>query len=96
MGRQMARAYRGLHGTGGMTMLIEKQTGCRYCCSNHCGRDFSVREGDVIQLIRRESGVYYISAYSDNEDDSDNTYCIDSKIISYCPMCGRKLAKENN
>ena len=45
-----------------------------------------------MQLVRRESGVYYISAYCD--DDCDDCYCIDSETIAYCPMCGRKLTKE--
>lgn len=75
--------------------MTEEQKECEYCHFDSRGADFA-DNGDGIcckfQLAKFPSG-YYINAWS---GEGGENFDVESEFIHYCPMCGRKLTKENN
>jgi hypothetical protein len=74
-----------------------------YCCP-YCkdGDIASLSRGDnfaeegmgcAFQIDRSTEGEYYINVWSGLGGEN---FDVDSDVIHYCPMCGRKLGKENN
>lgn len=75
--------------------MTEEQKDCEYCHFNSRGADFA-DNGDSIgncrfQLAKFPAG-YYINVWS---WDGWEKFDVDSEFINYCPMCGRKLGKED-
>lgn len=69
--------------------MTEEQKECEFCHFNSRGSDFG--EDCKFQLARFPHG-YYINAWIGlGGGDFDVT----SDYIHYCPMCGRKLGKED-
>lgn len=66
--------------------MTEEQKECRFCHFDCRGQDFG--EECMFQLARFPHG-YYINAWSGRDFDVTSDY------IHYCPMCGRKLGKED-
>lgn len=75
---------------------------CKYCNGLDegmpYGKNFADPAGeDEIQICRNKN-IYYISAYCDlrgrTNDLSNQWVQAFSKIINYCPMCGRRLSHE--
>ena len=73
--------------------MTEEQKDCEYC-DGYRGENFAEDgSGCKFQISRFTTGEYYINVWSGmGAEDFD----VDSEIIHYCPMCGRKLGKENN
>lgn len=69
-------------------MLTEKQKDCEYCHDSE-GLDFG--EDDAWFKVRRMNGTCYIEAFRYQGEDP-----LESEQIHFCPMCGRKLGKENH
>lgn len=75
--------------------MTEEQKECEYCnFDKYHGEDFAEEGvGSKVQINRLSTGEYYINLWRGmGGEDFD----VDSEIIHYCPMCGRKLGKENN
>ncbi len=71
-------------------MLTEEQKNCPFCHFDSAGDDFG-DDGTAFQIVRFSSG-YCINAWHGlGGEDFD----VDSEYIHYCPMCGRKLGKED-
>lgn len=74
-------------------MLTNKQKKCSYCNfpADCRGWDFG-KDDNWFQVCHSDNG-FHIEACGGNRDDVVKMYSVD---IDYCPMCGRKLEKENN
>lgn len=75
-------------------MLTKEQKTCGYCNIKpgvHSGRNF----GDKTAWfqIRQQNDICHIGAWC---SDDGKVLDMESVTISYCPMCGRKLGKENH
>lgn len=75
--------------------MTEEQKNCEYCHFNSRGADFA-DNGDSIgycrfQLAKFPAG-YYINVWS---GEGGEKFDVASETINYCPMCGRKLEKED-
>ena len=75
----------------------KKDNPCKFCNINDdsYGKDFSEDEYIEFKLYRVKDDyyIYNYSAYSDPTSDWFETY---SGKINYCPICGRKLAENEN
>ena len=69
-------------------MPMELNTKCSYCGFDR-GRNISATDDATMCLIKDKSGLYYINAYFNDDED----YPMFSRNINYCPMCGREIGR---
>lgn len=72
--------------------MNEEQKDCEYCnFDKYHGEDFTEEGFDCkFQINRFTTGEYYINVWSGLGGEK---FDVNSEIIHYCPMCGRKLGK---
>ena len=72
--------------------MTEEQKNCEYCHFDSRGENFSDSDGCRFEIARIPHRGYYINAW---EGEGGEDFDVESGYIHYCPMCGRKLGKED-
>ena len=77
--------------------MTEEQKECEYCHFDSRGADFAddyADDGDTcyFQLDKFPGERDYINVWS---GEGGEKFDVESEFINYCPMCGRKLGKED-